>query len=73
MAGVGHAGLQAVDGHVECYIAETRFCARLRGRLKSRQEKVIARMFEEGVDGWEGTIAHSSPLRSAAGQAAGEC
>ena len=66
-------GFRPFDGHVECYIAKAGFYDRLRGELKSRQGKVIARMVEEGVDGWEGTIAHSSPPRSAAGRAAGEC
>ena len=39
--------------HVEFYIAKTKFYDQLRGKLKARQEKMIARMFEEGVDGWK--------------------
>jgi Fic family protein len=43
--------------HVEFYIAKTKFYDRLRGKLKPRQEKVIARMFEEGVDGFIGGLS----------------
>ena len=43
--------------HVEFYIAKTKFYDRLRGKLKPRQEKVIARMFEEGVDGFKGGLS----------------
>jgi Fic family protein len=43
--------------HVEFYIAKTKFYDRLRGKLKPRQEKVIVRMFEEGVDGWKGGLS----------------
>ncbi len=43
--------------HVAFYIAKTRFHDRLRGKLKPRQEKVIARMFEEGVDGFRGGLS----------------
>ena len=42
---------------VEFYIAKTKFYDRIRGKLKPRQEKVIARMFEEGVDGWKGGLS----------------
>lgn len=43
--------------HFEFYIAKTRFHDRIRGKLKPRQEKVIARMFEEGIDGWKGGLS----------------
>jgi Fic family protein len=43
--------------HVEFYIAKTKFYDRFRGKLKPRQEKVIARMFEEGVDAWKGGLS----------------
>jgi len=43
--------------HVEFYIAKTNLYDRLRGKMKSRQEKAIARMFEEGVDGWKGGLS----------------
>lgn len=42
---------------VEFYIGKTKFYDRLRGKLKQRQEKVIARMFEKGVDGWKGGLS----------------
>ena len=43
--------------HVEFHISKTKFHDRLRGKLKPRQEKVIARMFEEGIDGWKGGLS----------------
>lgn len=43
--------------HVEFYIAKTKLYDPLRGKLKPRQEKVIARMFEEGVGGWKGGLS----------------
>jgi Fic family protein len=39
------------------YIAKARFYERLRGRLNERQEKVVARMFREGVDGFKGGLS----------------
>jgi Fic family protein len=42
---------------VEFYIAKTKFYDRLRGKLKPRQAKVIARMFEEGVSGFKGGLS----------------
>jgi len=46
--------------HVEFYVAKTKFYDRLRGKLKPSQEKVIARMFEEGVEGWKGGLLGTS-------------
>jgi len=43
--------------HIEFYIAKTKFYDRHRGKLKPRQEKVVVRMFEEGVDGWKGGLS----------------
>ncbi len=43
--------------YVEFYIAKTKFYDQLRGKLKPRQEQVIARMFEEGVDGFKGGLS----------------
>jgi len=43
--------------HVEFYIAKTKFYDRLREKLKPRQEKGIARMFEEGLVGWKGGLS----------------
>jgi Fic family protein len=42
---------------VEFYIAKARFYDRLRDRLNDRQAKVIARLFREGVDGFEGGLS----------------
>lgn len=42
---------------IEFYIAKTAFYDRLRGRLNERQEKVIARIFREGIDGFEGGLS----------------
>ncbi len=42
---------------VEFYIAKTRFYDRFRGKLNERQEKVIARMFREGIDGFKGGLS----------------
>lgn len=49
--------------HVEFYIAKTKFYDRLRGKLNPRQEKVIARMFEEGVNGWKGGLSAENYIR----------
>lgn len=42
---------------VEFYVAKARFYERLRGRLNERQEKAIARMFREGVQGFKGGLS----------------
>jgi Fic family protein len=42
---------------VEFYIAKACFYDRLRDRLNERQAKVIARLFREGVDGFEGDLS----------------
>lgn len=42
---------------VEFHIAKARFYDRLRGQLNERQEKVIARMFSEGIDGFKGGLS----------------
>jgi Fic family protein len=42
---------------VEFTIAKARLYERLRGRLNARQDKVLARMFEEGIDGFEGGLS----------------
>jgi Fic family protein len=41
----------------EFYIAKTRFYDRLHDQLNPRQAKVIARLFREGVDGFEGGLS----------------
>tara|TARA_R110002020_G_scaffold36134_9_gene108639 strand:- start:1529 stop:2629 length:1101 start_codon:yes stop_codon:yes gene_type:complete len=42
---------------IEFVIAKTRLYDRLRGQLNARQEKVIARMFREGPDGFKGGLS----------------
>lgn len=42
---------------VEFQIARTRFYDRLRGQLNPRQDKVLARMFREGVSGFKGGLS----------------
>lgn len=42
---------------IEFLIAKTRLYDRLRGSLNDRQEKVIARMFREGPDGFKGGLS----------------
>ena len=54
---------------LEFYLAKARFYERLRGALNERQDKVVARMFREGIDGFKGglsaenyiTITRTSP------------
>jgi Fic family protein len=42
---------------VDFYIAKARLYERLRGQLNVRQEKVIARMFREGIGGFKGGLS----------------
>jgi Fic family protein len=42
---------------VDFYIAKAKFHERLRGQLNQRQEKAIARMFREGIDGFSGGLS----------------
>jgi Fic family protein len=42
---------------VDFYVAKTKFYARFRGELNERQDKVIARMFREGIDGFKGGLS----------------
>lgn len=42
---------------VDFYIAKAKLYVKLRGRLNARQEKVIARMFGEGIDGFKGGLS----------------
>ncbi len=39
------------------YVAKAKLYERLRGKLNERQEKVIARMFREGIDGFKGGLS----------------
>jgi Fic family protein len=42
---------------VDFYVAKAKFYERLRGKLNERQEKVIARVFREGIDGFKGGLS----------------
>jgi Fic family protein len=39
------------------YVAKAKLYERLRGQLNERQDKVIARMFREGIDGFKGGLS----------------
>ena len=41
---------------VDFFVAKAKLYERLRGQLSERQEKVIARMFREGIDGFKGGL-----------------
>lgn len=42
---------------VDFYVAKAKLYHRLRGRFNERQEKAIARMFREGIDGFKGGLS----------------
>jgi Fic family protein len=42
---------------VDFYVGKARFYERLRGRMSERQEKAIARMFREGIEGFKGGLS----------------
>jgi Fic family protein len=42
---------------VDFYVAKARFYEKLRGQLNERQDKVLARMFREGIDGFKGGLS----------------
>jgi Fic family protein len=42
---------------VDFYVAKARLFERLRGQLNERQQKAIARMFREGIDGFKGGLS----------------
>jgi Fic family protein len=42
---------------VDFYVAKAKLYERLRGKLNERQDKVIARMFKEGIDGFKGGLS----------------
>jgi Fic family protein len=42
---------------VDFYVAKSKFYERHRGKLNERQEKAIARMFREGIDGFKGGLS----------------
>jgi Fic family protein len=52
--------LEAQDNtikRVDFYVAKAKFYERLRGQLNDRQQKAIARMFREGIDGFKGGLS----------------
>jgi Fic family protein len=42
---------------LEFYLAKAKFYERMRGQMNDRQDKVIARMFREGIDGFKGGLS----------------
>jgi Fic family protein len=42
---------------LEFYLAKAKLYEKLRGQLNERQDKVIARMFREGIDGFKGGLS----------------
>jgi Fic family protein len=42
---------------LEFYLAKAKFYERMRGQLNDRQDKAIARMFREGIDGFRGGLS----------------
>jgi Fic family protein len=48
---------------LEFYLAKIRLYDRLRGQLNERQDKVLARMFREGIDGFTGGLSAENYVR----------
>lgn len=48
---------------VDFLIAKTKLCDRLRGKLNERQDKALARMFREGLDGFRGGLSAENYLK----------
>jgi Fic family protein len=42
---------------VDFHVAKAKFYERLRGKFNQRQDKVVARLFAEGIDGFEGGLS----------------
>jgi Fic family protein len=42
---------------VDFYVAKAKFYEKFRGQLNERQDRVIARMFKEGIDGFKGGLS----------------
>ena len=42
---------------LEFYLAKAKFYGRMRGQMNDRQDKAIARMFREGIDGFKGGLS----------------
>jgi Fic family protein len=43
--------------HVDFYVAKAKFYEKFRGRFNARQDKGIARMFREGIEGFKGGLS----------------
>src|SRR4051794_5914787 len=50
---------------VDFYVAKAKFYEKFRRRLNERQDKVIARMFREGVEGFKGGLSAENYIRIA--------
>lgn len=48
---------------VDFYVAKAKFYEKHRGTLNERQEKVIARIFREGIDGFKGGLSAENYVR----------
>ncbi|TPQ34890.1 DUF4172 domain-containing protein [Bradyrhizobium guangdongense] len=48
---------------VDFYVAKARFYENFRGKLNERQDKVLARMFREGIDGFKGGLSAENYIR----------
>jgi Fic family protein len=42
---------------LDFYVAKTRFYEKMRGKLNTRQERAVARIFREGIDGFKGGLS----------------
>lgn len=51
------AALENTQARIDFYLAKARFHDAHRGRLNARQEKAIARLFREGIDGFQGGLS----------------
>jgi Fic family protein len=51
------AALENTHARIDFYLAKARFYDACRGQLNARQEKAIARMFREGIDGFKGGLS----------------
>ena len=50
---------------VDFYVAKAKLYERFRGQMNERQEKVVARMFREGIDGFKGGLSAENYIRIA--------
>ena len=48
---------------VDFYLAKAKFYDRLRGQMNERQEKAIARVFREGIEGFKGGLSAENYVR----------